>query len=90
MNEKIKFQSNVATDLNLILSDYENTSVVTSNRVRDSIRKTFNLIESFPEMYAIVFDDIRVVKIENYTILIQYRVVDRIPVIASVVFSGAP
>ena len=90
MNAKIRFQSSVATDLDIILSGYENNSGVTSNRVRASIRNTFKLIELFPEMYAIAFDDIRAVKTEKYPILIQYRVVDKIPVIVSVVFSGAP
>ena len=90
MNEKIRFQSNVAADLDLLLSPYEAISVATSNRVRDAIKNTLAFIESFPEMYAIAFDDIRVVKIDGYPVLVQYRIVDRIPVIASVVFAGSP
>ena len=90
MNEKIRFQSNVATDLNNLLTPYEAISITTSNKVRDSIKKTLDLIALFPQMYVIAFDDIRVVKIDDYPILVQYRIVDRIPVIASIVFAGSP
>jgi len=90
MNEKIRYQSNVAADLDNLLTPYEAISIATSNRVRDSIKNALGLISSFPQMYAIAFDDIRVVKIDAYPILIQYRIINQTPVIASIVFAGSP
>ena len=90
MNDQIRFQRDVAADLDFVISNYEDVSIPSANRVRDSIRDTFRLITLFPEMYAVAFDDIRVVKIEGYPILVQYRIVNDVPVVASVAFSGAP
>jgi hypothetical protein len=90
MTEKIKFQKNVPQDLARVLQSYDAVSARTSNNVRDSISRTFGFIETFPEMYAVVFDDVRLVRIKDYPILIQYRLVRDIPVVVSVYFSGTP
>ena len=64
MQEKIRFQKNVPSDIDVLLERY--SSEGTSNRVRSSISRTFELIELFPEMYAVVYDDIRLVKTKDY------------------------
>jgi len=88
MKEKIRFQENVPADLDRVLENYETDSRATANRVRESISRTFDFIETFPKMYAVVYDDIRLVKTKEYPILVQYRIVESVPVVLSLYFSG--
>ena len=88
MQEKIRFQKNVASDLDRILEAYESKSAITANKVRDELANTLEYISMFPEMYAVVDDDIRLVKTKNYPLLIQYCIVEGIPVVLSVFVSG--
>ena len=88
MPEKIRFQKNVPSDIDFLLEHY--TSENTTNRVRSTISRTFELIEMFPRMYAVAFDDIRLVKTKGYPILIQFRLLNETPVVLSVYFSGEP
>jgi hypothetical protein len=88
MQEKIRFQKNVPSDIDEILESF--LADTTTNRVRSSIARTFELVEAFPKLYAVVYDDIRLVKTKDYPILIQFRVVDDIPIILSLYFSGGP
>ena len=59
MLEKIRFQASVADDLVGLLDFYESYSDETANRIRESLNRTFQLIETNFEMYAVVYDDIR-------------------------------
>jgi hypothetical protein len=90
MNEKIRFQENIPADLDRVLENYMTNSGATVNRVRKSISRTFDFIETFPKMYAVIYEDVRLVKTKEYPILIQYRIVENIPVILSLHFAGTP
>ena len=39
-------------------------------------------------MYAIVYDDFRIVKTKGYPFLVQYRIVNDIPVVVSILHSS--
>ena len=86
MPEKIRYQKNIPQDLDRTLTRYQ--SELTANRVRSSISRTFELIESFPKMYAVVYDDIRLVKTKDYPVMIQFRLLEDVPVILSIFFAG--
>jgi hypothetical protein len=86
MPEKIRYQKNIPQDLDRILTRYQ--SELTANRVRSSISRTFELIESFPKMYAVVYDDIRLVKTKDYPVMIQFRLLEDVPVILPIFFAG--
>ena len=87
MLEKIRFQKSVPDDLEKILSAYAAKSPVAANKVRDEIKQTLEFIELFPEMYAVVEDDIRLVRTKSYPLLIQYCIVDDIPIVLSIYHS---
>ncbi|MDB2686324.1 hypothetical protein N9Y42_03870 [Mariniblastus sp.] len=87
MLEKIRFQKNVPGDLENILNAYELISISGANKVRSEIQRTLELIASFPEMYATIEQEIRLVKTRNYPLLVQYVIVNDIPVVLSVYHS---
>lgn len=87
MLEKIRFQNSVADDLVALLDFYETYSLETANRVRESLVRTFQLIEANPEMYAVVYDDIRLVKTHRYPILVKYKIVSEVPLVLAVFHS---
>ena len=87
MLERIRFQKNVPGDLDDILSAYELNSFDGANKVRSEIQRTLELISTFPEMYAVVDHGIRLVKTKNYPLLIQYVIVNDLPVVLSVYHS---
>lgn len=87
MLEKIRFQKNVPGDLDDIFNANELNSIDGANKVRSEIERTLDLILTFPEMYAVVDRGIRLVKTKNYPLLIQYEIIDNIPVVLSVYHS---
>lgn len=84
MKEKIRFQKTVPGDLNEIFMAYESISPNAANNVRADIARSLGLIESYPEMYATIDGDIRVVKTKSYPLLIQYSIVNEIPIVLSI------
>ena len=84
MKETIRYQKNVLGDLDGIFQAYESISLETANKVRDDLARSLELIGTFPEMHATVDGDIRVVKTKQYPLLIQYEIVNEIPLVLSV------
>ncbi len=89
MLEEIRFQKSVPGDLDNIFDGYELVSLGSANKLRDEIRRTFDLISMFPEMYACADSEtgIRLVKTRNYPILIQYKIINGLPTVLSVYHS---
>jgi len=84
MHEKIRFQKNVPHDLDNLLGRFELDSLNAADKVRDEIKRTLDLVATFPEMYAIIDNNIRLVKTKTYPVLIQYTIVDELPVVLSI------
>ena len=87
MQGRIRFQKNVPADLDGILREYEQISPRTANRVRDELERSFDLISTFPEMYAKIDGEIRLVKTKRYPLLIQYCIENGTPIVLSIYHS---
>ena len=87
MLEKIRFQKDVPRDLDEISNAYELIKADGANNVRSEIQKTLELISTFPEMYPVLGNEIRLVKTKKCQLLIRYTIVDGIRVVLSIYHS---
>ena len=62
MSEDLRFHPRIPFDLAEAITHYESISADLANRFRHSVSNVLKQIREFPEMYSVVFDDVRFVR----------------------------
>ena len=79
MPSENRFHPAVPYELNAALDDYDEFSVKTGNRFRETVKKRFALITSNPELFAVAYDDIRIARVPKFPYSIHYYLIGEIP-----------
>lgn len=72
----IRFHPAVVSDLREAIAWYGEISPELASRFRLMVNASLETVAQYPEMYAIVFDDVRASRVHRFPYLVQYRVVD--------------
>ena len=89
MNKSVRFHPKVPTDLAEAIAWYEDVSADVANRFRSAVRSAFATIQSHPETYGIVFDDVRIARVSRFPYLVQFRIHSEIPYVLGVFHSAS-
>jgi hypothetical protein len=73
MANNVRFAPAVPKELRLAIDSYEEISIQLGNRVRDAFDRLFQLIKENPELYAVVYDNIRIARVRPFPFLVHYR-----------------
>lgn len=84
MQENHSFHPDFPDDLGEALDYFDGYSTGTANRFRDAVRVRIRLIVDNPELFSIVYDDVRIARLPKYPYSIHYRVVNGAPNFLSV------
>ena len=84
MASSLRFSPAVPAELGLAIDSYEEISPELGNRVRDAFHRQFQIIKDNPELYTIVYDDIRIARVRPFPFLVHYRVTQSGPEIVAV------
>jgi toxin ParE1/3/4 len=91
MTLPVSFRPEAKADLLETRDWYERQEDGLAGAFADSVEETLDRIEAMPQMYAVVFRDVRRGKLRRFPYLIYYRVLlDRIEVIAALHASRDP
>jgi toxin ParE1/3/4 len=89
MANNLRFSPAVPGELKWAIDSYEAISIQLGNRVRDAIDQLFQRIKETPELYAVVYDNIRIARVRPFPLLVHYRVTHLGPEIVAVFPSAA-
>lgn len=84
MPNGLRFSPAVPDELRLAIESYEGISTELGNRVREAFQRLFQVIKKNPELYAVVYDDIRIARVKPFPFLVHYRLTQRGPEIVAV------
>lgn len=84
MADRIRFHPRIPQELNDSISKYDEISPTLGNRLRCAFRTAFANIADNPQLYAVAYDDIRIVRTKPFPYLIHYRLVDTIPAVVAI------
>ena len=83
MPNQIRFHYRVPDDLKNAFDYYDEISIDVSNRFRVAVSGCFKTILENPALYAIVYDDVRVVRVKKFPYSVHYKIInDAIKVMA--------
>jgi hypothetical protein len=74
MASRLRFHPESLADLRDAIAWYTEISPRLANRFRESVDRSLDQIESDPLIYAILFDDVRVVQTAAFPYLVHYRI----------------
>ena len=74
MDNSLRFHPSIADELDVAISKYSDYSINVANRLRIAFSDVFENIRSNPEMYAVVYDNIRIVRTRKFPYLVHYRI----------------
>ncbi|MFW6169458.1 MAG: type II toxin-antitoxin system RelE/ParE family toxin [Planctomycetota bacterium] len=84
MANKLRFSPTVPEELRGAIDSYEVVSVQLGNRIRRAFHELFQMIKENPELYAIVYDNIRIARVRPFPFLVHYRVTQTGPDVLSI------
>ena len=84
MAGKLRFSPFVPEELRGAIDTYESISPSLGNRVRDAFETLFKTIKEHPELYAIVYDNIRIARVKPFPFLVHYRLTNSGPEIIAI------
>jgi plasmid stabilization system protein ParE len=73
MANQMRFHPAVPSDLREAIDYYDEISPLLGDRFRKMVDGSYDLIESHPEMFPLVFDDVRFAKVRRFPYLILFR-----------------
>lgn len=83
MDDLLRFHPRIAFELDDAISQYLDYSITVANRLRGAFADAFENIASNPEMYAVIYDNVRIVRTRKFPNLVHYRILtDAVQVIA--------
>ena len=88
MSDHLRFHPQIPSDLAEAITHYESISADLANRFRGAVSSALKQIREFPEMYAVVFDDVRIVRAGRFPYVVQYKIKNNIPYILAVFYSS--
>ena len=88
MSDDLRFHPQIPFDLAEAITHYESISSGLAVRFRDSVSNVLKQIREFPEMYSVVFVDVRIVRARGFPYIVQYRIKNNIPCILAVFHSS--
>ena len=74
MVNKLRFSPAVLEELRGAIDSYEAVSIQLGNRIRSAFHELFQLIKENLELYAVVYDNIRIARVRPFPFLVHYRV----------------
>jgi len=84
MAADLRFSPAVPDEIRWVIDSYESISISLGNRVRDAFNRLFTTIRDHPELYAVVYDNIRIARVKPFPFLVHYRITDFGPEIVAI------
>jgi len=79
MDKLLRFHPSIPSELNAAISQYSTYSLNAANRLRSAFSDVFENIDSNPEMYAVIYDNVRIVRTRKFPYLVHYRILAETP-----------
>ena len=89
MADKIRFHPSIPQELADAICRYDDISPTLGNRLRAAFRTAFANIAENPQLYSVLYDDIRIVRTKPFPYLVHYRLTDNVPHVVAIFHSAA-
>jgi len=74
MDDSLRFHPRIASELADAISQYSDYSINVANRLRAAFSDAFGNIASNPKMYAVIYDNVPIVRTRKFPYLVHYRI----------------
>ncbi len=88
MADKLRFHPTISQDLTDSICRYDEISLKLGNSLRAAFQTVFANIAMNPELYAVVYDDIRIVRAKPFPYLVPYRLDGNVPHVVAIFHSA--
>ena len=89
MADSLRFHPLVAEDLQAATKWYDDISVDLGNRFRRAVNSRFDAVESRPDLYGRVQNEIRATRVEGFPYLVVFEIFGDVAEVLGVVHSAA-
>jgi len=88
MLEKIRFHRELPDDLDQAIDFYQARSHRATNRFKTELERIFKMIEETPELFAIEYADVRIVRVRKFPYAVHYRIEHEIPRVVAILHTS--
>ena len=84
MANRLRFSPALPGELAFALDTYEGISIDLGNRLRNAFERLFQLVDEHPQLYAVVYDNIRIARVRPFPFLVHYRLTELGPEVVAI------